>query len=127
MFGFWGWLVIVCYIGVVTGLGSRFYRRRTSSRDYFLGGRKMHAIPVAISLVAADLSAISYMGVPAWAFEQNWELFLLSCTYLFVAPVVMYVFMPFYMRFQAYSGYEYLERRFDLKSRPVLFAGFTYW
>src|SRR2546423_587495 len=93
--GFWGWLVIVCYICIVTGLGSRFYRRRTSGQDYFLGGRKMHAIPVAISLVAADLSAISYMGVPAWAFERNWELFLLSCTYLLVVPVVMYLFMPF--------------------------------
>src|SRR5690349_5372381 len=100
------WAIVACYIGIVTVLGSAFYRRRTSAQEYFLGGRKMSAIPVAISLVAADLSAISYMGVPAWAFERNWELFLLSCTYLLAAPVVMYVFMPFYMRFRFYSGYE---------------------
>src|SRR5258705_3345614 len=113
VFTFWDWAIIACYITVVTGLGSRFYRKRTSAQDYFLGGRKMNAIPVAISLVAADLSAISYMGVPAWAYEHNWELFLLSCTYLLVVPIVMYVFMPFYMRFSFFSGYEYLERRFD--------------
>src|SRR5260370_19069728 len=82
----------------------------------------MSAIAVGISLVAADLSAVSYMGIPAWAFERNWELFLLSCTYLLAAPVVMYVFIPFFMRFRFYSGYEYLDLRFDLKSR-LLVAG----
>src|SRR5437899_2087959 len=119
-FTFGNWLVIAGYIAVVTLLGSRFYRRRASAQEYFLGGRRMGAIPVAISLVAADLSAISYMGVPAWAFGHNWELFLLSCTYLLVVPIVMYLFMPFYMRFPFYTGYEYLERRFDLKSRLLV-------
>lgn len=120
IFTLWDWAIIFCYIGVVTGVGSRFYRKATSAQDYFLGGRKMNVVPVAISLVAADLSAASYMGVPAWAYERNWELFFLSCTYLLAAPVVMYVFMPFYMRFPSYTGYEYLERRFDLKSRLLV-------
>jgi SSS family transporter len=77
----------------------------------------MNAIPVAISLVAADMSAISYMGIPAWTYEHNLELVWSSWSYLFVAPVVMFVFMPFYSRFKFYTAYEYLERRFDLKTR----------
>src|SRR5216117_2516698 len=94
-FTFGNWLVIAGYIAVVTLLGSRFYRRRASAQEYFLGGRRMGAIPVAISLVAADLSAISYMGIPAWSYQQNLELFLSTCAYLLVAPIVMYLFMPF--------------------------------
>jgi SSS family transporter len=77
----------------------------------------MGFIPVAISLVAADMSAISYMGIPAWSFGHNLELFLQTVVFLMVVPVVMYLFLPFYSRFKFYTGYEYLERRFDLKTR----------
>jgi sodium-coupled monocarboxylate transporter 8/12 len=116
-FTFRDWLIVLGYIALVTALGARFYRRKSSTQEYFLGGRAMSAVAVGISLVAADLSAISYMGIPAWAFERNWQLLPLSCTYLLVAPLAMYVFIPFYMRFRFYSGYEYLERRFDVKPR----------
>ena len=111
------WVVLGSYILIVTTLGGLFYRRRTSTSEYFLGSRSMSAVPVAISLVAADLSAITYMGVPAWCYSRNMELFLTTCAYLLAAPVVMRLFMPFYSRFNFYTGYEYLERRFDLKTR----------
>jgi len=80
----------------------------------------MGSVAVAISLVAADLSAITYMGLPAWAFEHDLGLIWAQSTYLLVAPIVMYVFLPFYMKFRFYTGYEYLERRFDLKTRLVV-------
>jgi solute:Na+ symporter, SSS family len=113
------WAIVLCYLVAVGTVGSLFYRRNTSSPDYFLGGRRMKALPVAISLVAADLSAISYMGVPAWAWQKNLQLFLSTCACLLAAPVVMYLFLPFYSHFKLYTGYQYLERRFDLKTRLV--------
>jgi solute:Na+ symporter, SSS family len=111
------WAIVISYLATVCTIGSLFYRKRSSSPEYFLGGRSMSALPVAISLVAADLSAISYMGIPAWSYEKNIELFLSTCAYLLAAPVVMYLFMPFYSRFKLFTGYQYLERRFDLKTR----------
>jgi len=116
-FTFINWVIVACYIVGISVIGSLFYRKKTSASDYFLGGRKMRVIPVAISLVAADMSAISYMGTPAWTFEHNYELFLSVFVLLLAAPIVMYVFMPFYARFKFFTGYEYLERRFDLKTR----------
>src|SRR5437016_5075512 len=74
-FSFTEWVVVGLYVLVVTSIGSLFYRRRSSAADFFLGGRSMNALPVAISLVAADMSAISYMGLPAWSFQYNLELF----------------------------------------------------
>ena len=113
------WVIVVCYIVAITTIGSLFYRKHTSAPEYFLGGRRMSALPVAISLVAADLSAATYMGAPAWCYSRNMELFLVVGTYLLVAPVVIYLFIPFYSRFNFFTGYEYLERRFDLKTRLV--------
>src|SRR5690348_602410 len=113
------WAIVGLYVVVVTAIGSLFYRKGSSAAEYFLGGRSMSAIPVAISLVAADMSAISYMGLPAWSFQYNMELFWVSASIVLAVPVVMYVFMPFYMRLKLYTGYEYLERRFDLKTRLV--------
>jgi SSS family transporter len=111
------WLIVGGYVVAVSVIGSLFYRRKASAGDFFLGGRSMKALPVAISLVAADMSAISYMGAPAWTYRHNLELVWSSWSYLFVAPVVMFLFMPFYARFKFYTAYEYLERRFDLKTR----------
>lgn len=111
------WLVVGVYVIAVTTIGSLFYRKGSSAKDFFLGGRTMKAIPVAISLVAADMSAISYMGTPAWSFQFNLELFWVNLSYLAVVPIVMFLFLPFYMRLNLYTGYEYLERRFDLKTR----------
>lgn len=116
-FSLTAWLIVACYLLAVSTIGSSFYRRRSSAPEFFLGGRRMSAIPVAISLVAADMSAISYMGIPAWTFRNNLELFFSSATILLAAPVVMYLFLPFYSRLKLYTAYEYLERRFDLKTR----------
>src|SRR6185312_1532292 len=119
LFGLADWLILGGYIVAICVLGTLFYRKKTTSGDFFLGGRRMRALPVAISLVAADMSAISYIGAPAWAYKHNLELVWSSWSYLLVAPVVMFLFMPFYARFNFYSAYEYLERRFDLKTRLV--------
>jgi SSS family transporter len=116
-FSFSEWAVVALYVVAVTTIGSMFYRRRSSAADFFLGGRSMAALPVAISLVAADMSAISYLGLPAWSYGLNLQLFWVSASYAIAVPVVMYVFLPFYMRLKLYTGYEYLERRFDLKTR----------
>ncbi len=111
------WLILACYVAGISTIGSLFYRKKASAADFFLGGRAMKALPVAVSLVAADMSAITYMGTPAWSFRFNLELFWFNLSYLAVIPIVMYVFLPFYMRLKLYTGYEYLERRFDLKTR----------
>jgi len=117
LFSLSDWVILCGYVIAISLIGSLFYRRKTTAGEFFLGGRGMTAIPVAISLVAADMSAISYMGAPAWTYQHNLELVWSSWSYLFVAPVVMYLFMPFYSRFRFYTAYEYLERRFDLKTR----------
>ena len=111
------YVMVILYLVAITALGSSFYRRRTTQKEYFLGGRMMWWLPAGISIIAADLSAITVMGSPAWAFRNNLELVWHSAGYVLVAPLVILVFVPFYARLGLYTAYEYLERRFNLAVR----------
>ncbi|MCX6625374.1 MAG: sodium/solute symporter [Acidobacteria bacterium] len=117
-------VVLLVYLAAIAGIGSSFYRRKSTARDYFLGGRSMSWIPVGISIIAADLSAISVMGTPAWAYQHNLDLLWSSAGFLIVAPLVILIFVPFYARLNLYTAYEYLERRFNLPVRIVCSALF---
>ena len=121
MKGFSGldYAVVLVYLLAVAGFGSSFYRRKSTAREYFLGDRAVSWIPAGISIVAADLSAITVMGVPAWSYAHNLQLFWMSLSYLLTAPIVIFVFVPFYGRLGLYTAYEYLERRFNLSVRLV--------
>ncbi len=116
--------VMILYLAATGILGSSFFKRRSTAQEYFLGGRSMSWLPVGISIIAADMSAITVMGTPAWAYSHNLELLWNTAGYVLVAPIVIIVFVPFYSRLNLYTAYEYLERRFDLKVRLLTSALF---
>src|SRR6266849_9062697 len=106
--------VVLLYFVAIATFGSSFYRKKNTAKDYFLGGRSISWIPAAISIIAADMSAITVMGAPAWTFKHNLELAWFSLSYLLTAPIVIIVFLPFYTKLNLYTAYEYLEKRFSL-------------
>ncbi len=116
--------VVIIYLLAIAALGSSFYRRKSTAKDYFLGGKSISWIPAGISIVAADLSAITVMGSPAWSYSHNLQLIWMAVGYLITAPIVIFVFIPFYARLNLFTAYEYLERRFNLSVRLVTSALF---
>jgi Na+/proline symporter len=107
--------VIVGYLAGITWIGSRFYRKNANMQEYLLGGQGMKWLPVALSILAADTSAISYLAVPAWSFQQNMRLNQNVFTYLLAIPIVILLFLPVYSRGNLFTAYQYLENRFDLR------------
>ena len=79
----------------------------------------MSWLPVGISIIAADLSAITVMGNPAWSYQHNLEIVWQAVGYVLMAPIVILFFVPFYTRLNLYTAYEYLEKRFNLSLRLV--------
>ena len=69
------WFVIVFYLVSMLGMGLYFYLRekRNSTSDFFVGGRSIPFWAAGISLYAANTSSISYIAIPAKAFETNWQ------------------------------------------------------
>jgi SSS family transporter len=110
-------VVILFYFSLVTITGSWFYRNDADMRAYLLGSKGMRWLPVALSILAADTSAISYLGYPGWSFRENLKLNQNIFTYLFAIPLVMWVFLPVYSRGNLYTAYQYLEQRFDFRVR----------
>jgi SSS family transporter len=98
-------------------IGSRSAGKQKSLEDFFLAGRKVPWWAAGVSIITADMSAISYVGAPAWVFQKDLRLaaglFLFP---LFMLPVV-YLFIPFMARLKLFTIYEYLEKRFGLPSR----------
>jgi SSS family transporter len=119
-FGASGYLVLAVYIISTVLLGLSFTRKQQSLAGYFLAERSAPWWAVGISVFACDLSAISFMGAPAWTFHNDLRYAMTLFILPIVAVIVACLFIPFLARLKVFTIYEYLEYRFDLKSR--LFA-----
>lgn len=116
------YLVIVLYLAGILSLGY-FLRDNKSDEDYFLGGKQMGWFPLALSTMATQLSAISFISAPAFVgLREGGGLMWLS--YEFAVPIamllVLYLVMPSFYRFGVISIYDYLETRFDRSTRLLV-------
>ena len=117
--------IVVLYILGMVVMGSYFAKGQKGSESYFLAGRSMGWFPIAISLVATLVSTNSFLAFPSEAYEHD----LRIVAYIFSVPlallVIQRVFIPFYMKLNITSAYEYIEKRFNLSLRTttsILFA-----
>lgn len=110
-------LVLALYLGALLAVGAWFSRRQKSTEDYFLAGRRMPWLVVAMSMYASLTSAVTYMGLPATAYQENVSLLVVSIVTLLVAPVLVTVFYPLYRRLGITTSYEYIGNRFGRGAR----------
>ncbi len=112
------YLVLVAYIVVMVGVGAYFARGQKTAQDYLLAGRAMAWLPIAISVVAANCSAISYLGMPSWTYQNDMTLCMVVIPSLLIVPILN-LMLPFYARLKVFTIYEYLEVRFNSKVRTA--------
>ncbi len=117
--------VLVAYLAAMVGIGLWFTRRNRNTDDYFRGGQQIPWWAAGCSIFATMLSSLTYTGLPAKAFAQDWVYALGNFMIPVVALVAVYVALPFYRRIDATSAYEYLERRFSRGVRWFASASFT--
>ena len=63
------WIVILGYLGGIIALGLWFGKDQRNTRDYFLGSKNIPWWGIGVSIVAAETSALTIIGVPAIAYE----------------------------------------------------------
>jgi SSS family solute:Na+ symporter len=115
----WDLAIVVLYLLAITSIGLWFYRKNTGLQEYLLGSKRMQWFPVALSILAADASAVSYLGVPAWSFQHDLKLNQQIFSCLVAVPIVIWLFLPIYSKANIYTAYQYLETRFDLRVRLI--------
>ncbi len=86
--------IIAVYLIATVVIGLRFTRRQENVEDYFVAGRSAPSWAVAISAIATGLSAISYLGVPAWVFENELQLNVSILLLPISAWIVVVLFVP---------------------------------
>jgi solute:Na+ symporter, SSS family len=114
--------MLFLYLGLIAWLGYYFSSKNKSSKDFFLGGQKIPFWAAGLSMMAAQVSSIGFMSIPAKSFATNWSYFAGVLTWFVAVPVVIYAFVPFYRRLNVTSAYEYLEIRFNPFIRKFIAA-----
>lgn len=119
-FGVINWIIVIIYLLANLGLGWYMSRRVTTSEDYYLGDRSSPWWAIGISVVATYVSALSFLGGPAWAYGDGMAALAIHVNYSLVIFVCIVFFIPFFFNSGVASIYEYLERRFGVASRAVM-------
>ncbi|XP_071358087.1 sodium-coupled monocarboxylate transporter 1 [Trachinotus anak] len=107
-------LVVSAAVGVYYAWTDRGQR---SSRDFLMGGRRLTALPVSLSLTASFMSAITVLSNPAEVYRYGASIGFYGLSYVMTIVVTSEVFLPVFYRLAVTSTYEYLELRFNRTTR----------
>ncbi len=113
------WAVIIIYFVWILWDGMRRSKRTDELEGYFLANRSLPWWAVGLSVMATQLSAITLVGTTGRGYAEGMSVLQLY----FGLPIAMVILsitvVPFFYRAGVYTAYEYLERRFDVKTRTL--------
>ncbi|XP_029438982.1 sodium-coupled monocarboxylate transporter 2 [Rhinatrema bivittatum] len=115
-FAVWDYVVFSALFLVSASIGVFFAikeRKKATSREFLVGGKQMTCGPVALSLTASFMSAVTVLGAPSEVYRYGASFILFSISYTFVIIFTAELFLPVFYRSGITSTYEYLELRFD--------------
>lgn len=121
-FAVWDYVVFAALFIVSSGIGVFFAikeRKKATSREFLVGGRQMSFGPVALSLTASFMSAVTVLGTPSEVYRFGASFFLFFIPYAIVIIFTSELFLPVFYRSGITSTYEYLQLRFN---KPVRYA-----
>lgn len=117
-------IVIILYFAALLCIGVFFSKRQKNANDYFKGGERIPWWAAGLSLFGTALSAITFMAIPAKAFSTDWSYMLFNVGIVLVAPVIMFIFIPFFRKLDITTAYQYLEIRFNSLIRVICSLAF---
>lgn len=108
------WSIITAYLVAMLAIGFYFWSRSRmgSTSEFFLGSRTIPFWAAGISMFATNTSSISYLAVPAKAFDTDWQYMMSKVVTVFALMAVAYFIIPMFRRLNLVSVFGYLESRF---------------
>jgi SSS family solute:Na+ symporter len=113
------WVVVILYFVYVIWEGFRYGRRNRNLDDYFRGKRTLRWWAVGLSVMATQASAITYIGTTGQAYDAGMSFIQVYLPQPLVMIVLCMMFVPFFYRTNIFTAYEYLEKRFDARTRSL--------
>lgn len=124
-----GYLVISRIIPLVAGSRMKKKAKAAGSQsdettDYFLGGKNFIWPFIGLSLVATNMSGATFVGLAGGAYHQGISIYAYEWMTTVILAIFIFFLLPFYLKSQAFTLPEFLEKRFDTRTR-LTFAGFN--
>nr|WP_294796043.1 sodium:solute symporter [uncultured Mucilaginibacter sp.] len=114
------WIVLVVTLLTIVVYGIWKSGATKNIDQYFVGGRSLPWYHIGLSVMATQASAITFLSAPGQAYSDGMRF----VQFYFGLPLAMIVlcitFVPIFHRLKVYTAYEYLEQRFDLKTRSLV-------
>jgi len=127
-FGWPDYLVFAAMLAVSAVIGVYYAcigGKQSTTDEFLMAGRNMGTFPVAMSLIASFMSAVTLLGTPAEMYQYGTMYLLISFAFMLVMPSTNYLYLPIFFKLQVTSAYEYLELRFHRVIRCLGSATFT--
>ena len=113
------WIILVSTLLLIVIYGTLKTRGAKSSSDYIKAGNQAKWWTIGLSVMATQASAITFLSTPGQAFHDGMGFIQFYFGIPIAIIVVCMVFIPIYHKLKVYTAYEYLETRFDLKTRTL--------
>jgi len=113
------WIVLIGTLVFIVSYGVYKTRGIDKVQDYLRGGNEAHWWTIGISVMATQASAITFLSTPGQAYHDGMGFVQFYFGLPIAMVIICIVFIPIYYRLKVYTAYEYLESRFDLKTRML--------
>ena len=113
------WTVLALYLIGIVVFGYWVGRNNRKLDDFFLAGREMPWWAVGLSVMATQISAITFIGTTGQGYGDGMRFLVVYFALPFAMVILCVTLVPFFYRAKVFTAYEYLEQRFDLKTRTL--------
>ena len=113
------WIVLIGTLLFIVSFGAYKTKGSKNVDDYIKGGSEAKWWTIGLSVMATQASAITFLSTPGQAFHSGMGFVQFYFGLPIAMVVICLVFIPIYHRLKVFTAYEYLETRFDLKTRSL--------
>jgi SSS family solute:Na+ symporter len=113
------WAIILLYLLGIVALGLWFGKDQRTTRDYFLGSRNIPWWGIGLSIVAAETSALTILGVPAMAYGADLAFVQMLIGYVLARLIIAVFLVPHYFKGEIYSPYQLFANSFGPAARQT--------
>ncbi|NER14037.1 sodium:solute symporter [Leptobacterium flavescens] len=113
------WVILICTLLFIVVYGVLKTRGSKDVKDYILGNKEAKWWTIGLSVMATQASAITFLSTPGQAFHDGMGFVQFYFGLPLAMVVICMVFIPIYHKLNVFTAYEFLERRFDLKTRTL--------
>ena len=113
------WAVLSFSLLFIVAYGVWKNNSHKNIKDYIRGGNQASWFTVGLSVMATQASAITFLSTPGQAFNDGMGFLQFYLGLPFAMIIICLFFLPVYHKLKVYTAYEFLEKRFDLRTRTL--------